>query len=93
MADPTPAPRIQFGEEIHPVKSAGVYSAMVKDAALLEKNGGLDLEQRALQIADSDLNRKKKQVMFSDFAIIYRSFVSHTASFSSWDGIFLVRDS
>ena len=95
--------RIQFGEEIHQTKSAGIYSTseiscsflklnvpqllpaapdilrsldiqgktsilienlclVLKDAAMAEKVASVDLEQRALQIADSDLNRKKKQV-------------------------------
>lgn len=41
---------------------------MLKDAAESEKRASVDLEQRAIQIADSDLNRKKKQVGTSTLA-------------------------
>jgi KUP system potassium uptake protein len=60
MADSETAQRIQFGEEIHPVKTATskVYN---KDPSLSEKNG-FDIEDRAMQIANADLNQKKKQV-------------------------------
>ncbi len=60
MADSETSPRIQFGEDIHPVKTSTskVYN---KDASLSEKNG-FDVEDRALQIANADLNQKKKQV-------------------------------
>lgn len=60
MADSETPQRIQFGEEIHPVKTSTskVYN---KDASLSEKNG-FDIEDRALQIANADLNREKKQV-------------------------------
>jgi len=68
MADSELTQRVQFGEEIHPVKtakSARSYSAFVKDAASAEKTEEVDLEQRANQIADSDLNRKKKQASYA----------------------------
>ena len=60
MADSDIAQRIQFGEDIHPVKTASskVYN---KDPSVSEKNG-LDIEDRAVQIANEDLNQKKKQV-------------------------------
>lgn len=63
MADSEPAQRIQFGEEIHPVKTATskVYN---KDPSLSEKRS-FDVEDSAVQIANADLNRKKKQVCFS----------------------------
>jgi KUP system potassium uptake protein len=60
MADLETAQRIQFGEGIHPVKTATskVYN---KDPSFSEKNG-FDIEDRAIQIANADLNQKKKQV-------------------------------
>ena len=60
MADSEPPQHIQFGGEIHPVKTAAskVYE---KDPSLSEKND-FDVEDRAMQIANADLNQKKKQV-------------------------------
>jgi KUP system potassium uptake protein len=60
MADSEIPQHIQFGEEIHPVKTATskIYN---KDDSLSEKNG-YDIEDRAMQIANADLNQKKKQV-------------------------------
>ncbi len=60
MADSETAQRVQFGEDINPVKTAtsNVYN---KDYSLSEKNG-FDVEDRAMQIANADLNQKKKQV-------------------------------
>jgi len=65
MAESTPIQRVQFGEEIHPVKSTGVYSSTVREASLSEKNEDVNFEERAVQIADADANRKKKQVCHS----------------------------
>ena len=63
MAESTPVQRIQFGDEISPVKKTVTsYSNANKDPSLSEKAGGYDLEERAIQIADQDLNQKKKQV-------------------------------
>jgi hypothetical protein len=73
MADSEPIQRVQFGEEIHPVKttkSVRSYTTFVKDAALAEKTEEADLEQRADQIADSDLNRKKKQASYAPYTRI-----------------------
>jgi len=58
MADSEPSQHIHFG--IHPVKSAAskVYN---KDPSLSEKVD-FDVEDRAMQIANADLNQKKKQV-------------------------------
>lgn len=53
MADPDTLQHIQFGEEILPVKSNG-YATMVKDAALAEKTVSIDMEERAIQIAESE---------------------------------------
>lgn len=44
------------------MRSTGVYSTMLKDAALAEKTEPIDLEENAIRIAQTDLNRKKKQV-------------------------------
>lgn len=66
MADSNPAPRIQFGEDIQPVKtnkSATVYSkAHDGYPSSSEKSGAVDVEDRAVQIANEDLNKKNKQV-------------------------------
>jgi KUP system potassium uptake protein len=62
MAESDIAQRIQFGEEIHPVKpsTSKVYN---KDPSLSEKKS-FDVEDRAIQIANADLNQKKKQVNY-----------------------------
>ena len=66
MADSTPIQRVQFGENIQPVKTKGsatVYSQAHNDhPALNEKREAVDVEDSAVQIATEDLNRKKKQV-------------------------------
>lgn len=64
MADSDPIHRVQFGEGIYPVKSAGAYSTAHKEPSISEK-AGYDVEDRAAQIADVDLNQKKKQVSLS----------------------------
>jgi KUP system potassium uptake protein len=62
MAESDPIQRIAFGEGIHPVKSAGatIYSTGRKQS--VSEKDGYDVEERAAQIADADLNQKKKQV-------------------------------
>lgn len=69
MADSTPAQRIQFGEDIQPVKtnkSATAYSkAQDGYPSSSEKSGAVDVEDRAVQIANEDLNKKNKQVCSS----------------------------
>ena len=68
MSTPEPSPltaqRIQFGDEISPVKSTGAtaYSDGHKEPSLVEKRADYDTEEMALQIADADLNSRKKQV-------------------------------
>jgi hypothetical protein len=53
---------IQFGEEIQPARTTA-SKAYTKDlASFSEKSAGVDLEERAVQIANEDLNHKKKQV-------------------------------
>jgi hypothetical protein len=56
---------IQFEEEILPVRSAGVYTSGFNHPSLTEKSEVVDLEARAVRIAEEDLNRKKKQVCLS----------------------------
>lgn len=62
MAESTLVQRLQFEDGIHPIKTAGsrAYSISSKERPLPEKAGGYDLEERAVQIANDDLNRKKK---------------------------------
>jgi KUP system potassium uptake protein len=69
--------RIQFGDEIHPVKSTGTtaYSGTRKDAFLSEKTGGYDLEEKAVNIANEDLNRKKKQT-YKGWVLIWLAYQS-----------------
>jgi hypothetical protein len=60
MADSDPIQRVQYEDGIRSVKSAGatVYPQQEKNFA--EKDGS-DVEATAAQIADADLNRRKKQ--------------------------------
>jgi hypothetical protein len=66
MADSTPIQHVQFGEGIEPVKTkngATAYSqAYNGQPALNEKGEAVDVEDRAVQIANEDLNKKNKQV-------------------------------
>jgi hypothetical protein len=63
MAESTSVQDIQFGDDIRPVKSAGIYTtAQSKDPVSISEKGSYDLEERAAHIADADLNSKKKQV-------------------------------
>lgn len=58
--------RIQFGDEISPVKSvdenAIAYTSVLHSSRVSEKVSYADLEEQAIAIADEDLNGKKKQV-------------------------------
>lgn len=67
MADTNggPAQRLQFGD-INPVKAADetAYTSALKNSKISEKATYADLEDQAVQIADADLNRKKKQVPY-----------------------------
>lgn len=68
MAESTPIQRVQYEEGIHPVKSkneSAHYSKALEEHALSEKNSSADLEERAVRLANADLNRKNKQVCFS----------------------------
>ena len=75
MAESEPIQRIAFGDGIHPVKSSGpdVYSKTLKQS-VSEKND-FDVEDRAAQIADADLNRKKKQT-FSGWMLLFLAYQS-----------------
>lgn len=80
MSDPTQ--HIQFGEGIRPVKTA-TSQAYNKDLSLSEKTGTYDLEERALRIADDDLNKKKKQVR--KLAVkVYASPNGFTKAYTGW---------
>jgi hypothetical protein len=61
VAESTPQ-RIEFGDEIRPVKSNG-FAAQVVTCIQSEK-GAYDTERQAIS-ADEDLNRKRKQVRSS----------------------------
>lgn len=66
MADSSSIQHVQFGGDIEPVKTRNnsvVYSkAHNGRPSLSEKTEPVDVEDRAAQIADEDLNSKKKQV-------------------------------
>jgi len=68
MTDSTPIQRVQFGEAIQPAKAkdeATVYSQAHKSHPGLNEKGegeAVDVEDRAVQIANEDLNKKNKQV-------------------------------
>lgn len=55
---------IQFGDEIQPVKSNGApsYTAVLRDSKVSQRVTSHDLEEKAVQLANEDLNTKKKQV-------------------------------
>jgi hypothetical protein len=56
--------RIQFRDEIHPVKTSNsrVHPIEKSSPSIIEKEASYDEEEKALRIANEDLNRKKKQV-------------------------------
>jgi hypothetical protein len=53
---------VQFGEEIQPARMTASKAYTNDLASFSEKSAGVDLEERAVQIANEDLNHKKKQV-------------------------------
>jgi hypothetical protein len=63
MAESDPIQRVAFGEGKHPLRSTGatIYSTGHKEQSISEKTV-YDVEDTAAQIADADLNSKKKQV-------------------------------
>jgi len=66
MADSTPAQGIQFGEDIQPVKTnkGATFNSKAHDGypSSSEKSRAVDIEDKAVQIANDDLNKKNKQV-------------------------------
>jgi KUP system potassium uptake protein len=75
MTESEPIQRVAFGDGIHPVKSTGatVYSTGRKQS--ISEKDGYDIEERAAQIADADLNRKKKQT-FSGWVLLFLAYQS-----------------
>jgi KUP system potassium uptake protein len=55
---------IQFGDEIRPVKSNGAppYTTVLRDSKVSQRITSHDLEEKAVRLANEDLNTKKKQV-------------------------------
>lgn len=60
--------RIQFGADINVAKPSekSVYTQVLDDSAVSQRVTTQDLEERAVQLANSDLNHKKKQVGAAD---------------------------
>ncbi|KAM3068697.1 hypothetical protein ACMFMG_010875 [Clarireedia jacksonii] len=55
-------PHIQFGDEIKPVKSHGVpYTDVLRESKVSQRVTSHDLEEKAVQLANEDLNTKRKQ--------------------------------
>ncbi|KAH9206123.1 potassium transporter-domain-containing protein [Leptodontidium sp. 2 PMI_412] len=77
MAESTLVQRLQFEDGIHPIKTAGsrAYSISSKEHPLPEKAGGYDLEERAVQITNDDLNRKKNLTLTLMVSIKYMFIV------------------
>lgn len=69
MADSEVPWRIQSVEEIHTVKSAN-GDAFKRELALSEKAPDVSIEERAIRIANQDLNHKHKQVSSQDHCYI-----------------------
>jgi KUP system potassium uptake protein len=70
-----PIQHIQFGEEIQPARTTA-SKAYTKDlASFSEKSAGVDLEERAVQIANEDLNHKKKQT-FTGWVLMWLAYQS-----------------
>jgi len=65
-ASPTMADgqRIQFGDDIHSVKQSesSPYATALDKSKMSQKVTGFDIEEKAVEIANADLNHKKKQV-------------------------------
>ncbi|KAH6681627.1 putative potassium transporter 5 [Halenospora varia] len=78
MAESTPIQRVQYEEGIHPVKSkneSAHYSKALEEHALSEKNSSADLEERAVRLANADLNRKNKQT-YTGWMLLWLSYQS-----------------
>ena len=58
----------QIGDEIHPVKTTqSRVFPISEDPSLAAKAASYDHEEKAMQIANDDLNRKNKQVCIFNF--------------------------
>ncbi|RFU26938.1 hypothetical protein B7463_g9406, partial [Scytalidium lignicola] len=78
---------IRFGDEINPAKSHASATISVARKSVtdqtgqpdydtsIEKRGDYDAEERAIQIADADLNHKKKQT-FSGWMLLWLAYQS-----------------
>jgi hypothetical protein len=62
MAESENPQHIQFGDDINPAKTPNSSYGYKQELAISEKPAGVDAEERALQIANADLNHKHKQV-------------------------------
>lgn len=61
MADPSQ--HIQFRDEIKPVRSNGLaFGDVLAESKVSQMASSYDFEEKALEIANEDLNKKKKQV-------------------------------
>ena len=71
MVESDPTQRIQFGDDVLPVKSTGVtaYSTGKRDTSISEK-AEYDVEDKAAQIATADLNMKVCFIMLLFFLSI-----------------------
>lgn len=73
MAQPTS--HAQIGDEIHPVRTTQSRTfAIDEDPSLKRKAASYDHEEKAIQIADADLNRKNKQVCAFPLGLHWLSF-------------------
>ncbi|KAL3423616.1 potassium transporter [Phlyctema vagabunda] len=79
MADSAgiPIQRIQFGDEINPAvttEDTG-YSSALNSSKVSEKVTYADLEAQAIEIANADVNRKKKQT-FTGWTLVWLAYQS-----------------
>lgn len=79
MSNPV-TPRIQFGDDINPIKPSGTtaYNTSVKNPSLSEKADSYDVEEAQRNIADVDLNRQKKQVCSASEFIRFENYIMHS---------------
>ncbi len=66
MAESENAQHIQFGDDINPAKAPNSSYGYKQELAISEKLAGVDAEERAIQIANADLNHKHKQVALNE---------------------------
>ncbi|PQE18635.1 potassium transporter protein [Rutstroemia sp. NJR-2017a BVV2] len=70
-------PHIQFGDEIKPVKSnaAPPYTAVLRDSKVSQRITSHDLEEKAVRLANTDLNTKKKQT-YTGWMLLWLAYQS-----------------